>query len=533
MRGRPRIWLCLGLAAAALAAPARAQEPADLPAALDAATAGLEEADRALAAGEGDRARGIVTRVYLDQIETIEGWYGPGAPHAAPPLDDRVAELEEAFHAAMSAEDAGLAGAIARAGERIGAVRAAAARVETSPGAAGAALEDLLAPARERGSAAAARTPEFAAILRELDVAEAAYLAGDRQAALRGVEHAYLERFEPLEPRLPGDGVARAERLIHLVLRPRLSSGAETAEVVEAFAALDATLLELDAALAEGGSFWFTAVSAFMIIVREGLEAVLLIGAILAYLGRVSSEPRHRHQVWVGVGLGVAASVGTWIVARAVVPVGGASRELIEGVTALVAVAVLLYVSHWLFRKTYIQDWKRYLEGKVGAAVAGGSALAMAGLAFAAVYREGFETVLFYQALMFDAGPGPVLAGFAPGLVLIVVVGAGIIRLGTKLPLRQVFGATNAILLLLAFVFLGKGLYNLQEAGLFALRPLPWAPDHPLLAQVLGIHPTVETLGAQAAFLCLLAGTWAVYRLRRPGRAVVQGTGAGMDAVVR
>ena len=224
----------------------------------------------------------------------------------------------------------------------------------------------------------------------------------------------------------------------------------------------------------------------------------------------------------MGVTGGVAASAATWVLAVTLVPVSGASREMVEGVTALIAVAVLLYVSHWLFQKTYIHDWKTYLQEHVGRAMTRGSALAMAGLAFAAVYREGFETVLFYQALMFDAGASAVLAGFVPGILVILAIGYGIVRLGLKLPLKRVFAATGSVMLYLAFVFIGKGLYNLQEAGVFAPHPLAWVPDHEALRQLFGLYPLAETIVAQAAFLALLGAGALWYRARRarPRRAL-------------
>lgn len=508
----------------ALAGSARAQEAPAIGPRLDAVDAGLTAAAAEVAAGRAGEARRRITRVYLDEVEVIEGWYGPGAPGAVAPVADRVAALEVEFHGLLAAADEDLAAGLARARTRVAELRAETERA--GPLGAGTAVSTVGGVA---ATAADARTPEIAAILGELDEAEAAWRAGDPATALGRVEHAYLEGLELLEPRLPAELVGRAERLVHLVLRPGLSRATDPAEVAAAFTALDATLLEMDAALAGGSSFAFTAFSAFMIMFREGLEAVLLIGAILACLGRVSDQRRHRRQVGAGVALGIVASVGTWIVARTVIPVGGESREMIEGVTALVAVGVLLYVSHWLFQKTYIHDWKEYLRSKVVPAVAGGSAFAMAGLAFAAVYREGFETVLFYQALMTDAGPGAVLAGFVPGVILIVAVGWGIIRLGVKLPLRTVFAATNAILLYLAFVFLGKGLYNLQEAGVFAPHAIPWLPDHPALVQLLGFHPTVETLGAQALFLSALTATWLYYRRRTADLAARRSAAATVE----
>src|SRR5687768_9107557 len=139
-------------------------------------------------------------------------------------------------------------------------------------------------------------------------------------------------------------------------------------------------------------------------------------------------------------------------------------------------------------------------------------------LAFAAVYREGFETVLFYQALAFDASPAAVITGFLPGMVLILAVGVLIIRAGAKLPLKQMFAVTNSILVYLAFVFVGKGLYNLHEAGVFAARQLP-LPDVQALRLLFGWYPLLETTIAQAAYLTLIGGTFVYYK-RRMGRAV-------------
>jgi high-affinity iron transporter len=187
---------------------------------------------------------------------------------------------------------------------------------------------------------------------------------------------------------------------------------------------------------------------------------------------------------------------------------------MVEGMTALVAVVVLLYVSHWLFQKTYIHDWKAYLREHLGSALTRGSALAMMGLAFAAVYREGFETVLFYQALLLDAGGRSVLTGFLPGVLVIAAIGWAIIRAGMKLPLKQVFAVTNSILLYLAFVFLGKGIYNLQESGAFSAHPISGLPSHPALQQLLGLYPLVETILAQALLAVLLGLALIVYRRR-------------------
>jgi high-affinity iron transporter len=505
----------LACSATAPAAHAAAMDEPGLIERLETIRDGLDDLERSLARGDLDGARALGMRLYLDEFESIEGWWGPGGPHATPALASRVREAEAAFHALMQADDAALPEAAARLRSALGPVEREAMRpgVVLAP-------EALPAPAAaEAGSGIAGqremRTAEIASLAAELERGRSAYAAGDRDAALAAVEHAYLEGFEPLESRLPSDLVGRIERAIHLSLRPSIRAGSPAAEIDATFAALYADLALADARLSGGASFWFGAVNAFAIIFREGLEAVLLIGAILAYMSRAAAGARQRRQVWLGVGGGVIASVATWILAVTLVPVSGASREMVEGVTALLAVAVLLYVSHWLFQKSYIHDWKAYLEEHVGRAVTRGSALAMAGLAFAAVFREGFETVLFYQALMFDAGAAAVLAGFAPGILVILAIGFGIVRLGLRLPLKRVFAATGSVMLYLAFVFLGKGLYNLQEAGVFAAHPAAWAPDHEALRQLLGFYPLAETMLAQGAFLALLGAGALWYRARR------------------
>ncbi|MBI4539007.1 MAG: FTR1 family iron permease [Gemmatimonadetes bacterium] len=495
-----------------------------------------------------ESARERALSLYITRQEYIELFYGPGGRLLSPgdeALPAAVKDSEARFHELLQLLNASPAPNSAQAAAAVSAVEAEYRRVLREAERAGvplsprgqafggtSALAGSETPPRPMvrvgRSGREPVTPAIRAMLERLGAAGRAYRAGDAPAALAQVEEAYLEGFEPLEPRLPAASVIRVERLIHLSLRPQMARSAPLEAVQETLDTLRAELLAADARLADGAGFLFGALNSFAIIVREGLEAVLLIAAILAYLSRVDGEGWHRRRIYAGVALGVAASAVTWVVARTLVPIGGGRRELIEGVTALVAVGVLIYVSNWLFQRTYIDGWKEYLKGQVGRAVSTGSAFALAGLAFAAVYREGFETVLFYQALLFDAGPGAVLSGFVPGLALIGGAGVAIIRIGVRLPLRTLFGVTNALLLYLAFVFLGKGLYSLQEGGVFAPHALTWAPDHEVLRQLLGLYPVAETLLAQGAFLLVLAGTYRFYRFyRRRERALARGRGRG------
>ena len=460
--------------------------------------------DQGLARTAADADANAILRLYLDYFEPVETIVSASdVPRA---LGERVLATEARFHEAMRAAPAARPALLSQLRADVDALLSALPETIVVTAAAG-----IAAPAQAQ--AGSARHDEIVAILDELGRAETAYAAGDRNAAMRGVEHAYLEGIELLEARLPSSRTGAIEHLVHLQLRPQISRGAPVAEVTGTFGALRNELRAADAELAGAATFWFGATNSFMIILREGLEAVLLVGALLAYLKAIGQGHRMR-QIYGGVLLGLAASFATWWAARGLLHISGASREIIEGVTALVAVAVLLYVSHWLFQTTYIHDWKEYLRTRASAAVASGSSWAMAGLAFAAVYREGFETVLFYQALLFDAGTNAVLAGAVPGFLLVIGVGFAIVRLGLKLPLRRVFAATNMVLLFLAFTFLGKGIYNLQEGGAFAPLPVAWVPDHPAFSLVFGIYPIAESLLAQAALLTALATVAFVYKRR-------------------
>jgi high-affinity iron transporter len=143
------------------------------------------------------------------------------------------------------------------------------------------------------------------------------------------------------------------------------------------------------------------------------------------------------------------------------------------------------------------------VKGKVQEALSSGSALALVSVAFLAVYREGFETMLFYKALFVAAGAGagvmPVVAGMAVGSVVLVVAYLAINRFGVRLPLKPFFGVTSAFLYYMAFVFAGKGIAELQEGGLVGTTIVPWAPRIPAL----GVYPTVESLALQAVLLLL------------------------------
>ncbi|MEA3245727.1 MAG: FTR1 family protein, partial [Gemmatimonadota bacterium] len=202
-------------------------------------------------------------------------------------------------------------------------------------------------------------------------------------------------------------------------------------------------------------------------------------------------------------------------------PAVPASREVIEGVTLLVAVAVLFSVSYWLLSKVEAARWQQFIRDKVTSALDHGGSLALGFVAFLAVFREGAETALFFQALITraDGSLVPVFSGIAVGGVALAVVFSLFYRFGVRIPLRPFFAVTSAVLYWMAFVFAGKGVKELQEGGAMSRTLLPSFPH----VEAFGIYPTVETILVQVALVGLLL--FALWRtlLRPASQAVVRG----------
>jgi high-affinity iron transporter len=251
------------------------------------------------------------------------------------------------------------------------------------------------------------------------------------------------------------------------------------------------------------------------IILREGLEIVLVVGALMAYVMK-TSHARMRRPIYAGVGLGVVASLVTAFLLRELLHLHPAASDVLEGLTMLLAAAVLFWVSYWLISKAEAAKWQSYIQGRVQTALSGGGGLALASAAFLAVYREGFETVLFYQALYASApaASATVTAGLVAGTIALLVIYAVLRRLEIRIPIRQFFFVTGLFLYAMAAIFAGQGVHELQEAGAIGLTPVSGVPALPLL----GLYPSAESLVAQAVFVTLLLYATGV-TLRREARA--------------
>jgi high-affinity iron transporter len=331
-----------------------------------------------------------------------------------------------------------------------------------------------------------------------------AYRQGDYSRAQQLAVEAYLEGFELAETRL--DTVDSALRLR---IEQEMMAYRQLLRERAAIAALEAqqgtlqTLLDQAQKRLQDTQISPTAIalSALTIIVREGLEAVLVVGALLSVLIRAG---RRDGLAYVHLGWGAALGLGvlTWFAATYVIAISGASRELTEGIAALAAAVILLYVGFWLHGKAYANSWQAFIAKQVQGALNKRTLWALALLSFLAVYREVFETVLFYQALWTQAGSAgqmAVLGGFSMGVVMLVILSGVIFYSSIRLSLKLFFGLASATLALLAVVLAGKGIGALQEAGVVPLDPVAF-PTVPAL----GIYPNWQGLALQGLVLLLI-----------------------------
>lgn len=351
-----------------------------------------------------------------------------------------------------------------------------------------------------------------------LDKSLAAYRAGDHDQAYDLSVAAYLEGFELVESSLDNidtDARKSTERAL-MAYRQSLQDGLPVAQAEQRLAAAKAKLDQAAKLLGSDGLSWsLSFVSGLLILLREGLEAILVLAAILAFLRNTGQHSAMR-SVNIGWALALVAGFATWAVAAYVIDVGGAQRELLEGSTALFASVMVLWLGVWMHDRRHAAAWQDYIKSSL---VSGGGRFGFAVLAFFSVYRELFEVILFYETLWLQAGPAghqAVLAGGATAMVLLVGLAWVILRGSAKLPLSLFFSINAGLLCALSVVFAGHGVKALQEAGVLGTRPMAFFEF-----DWLGIHPDVYSLSAQAVALLAIVVLYGRSRLAEKRRAVV------------
>lgn len=337
------------------------------------------------------------------------------------------------------------------------------------------------------------------------------YESGNTQESYEKALDAYLLGFEQVEPDLfVRDREFTAEMEANFGdYRNAIKSQKTVDEVSSINKKIQASLVSAAGILeSKSSSKFISFLNSFAIIVREGLEAILIIAAIIAFLNASGSRKaiKYIHYGWIAA---IGAGILTWFLARTVISISGAQREIIEGITALTAAAVLFYVSYWLITKIEVKKWKEYIQGKVENAVSRNSVIALVSVSFFAVYREAFETVLFYQALWYQAenAHSAVIWGIVAGAAVLVVLFFVIFKMALRIPIKYFFTFTSIFLYFLAFILLGKGIKELQEAGVINTTPVEFLP----YIDAIGFYPTMETAVPQ--LILVLAFAFAVFWL--------------------
>lgn len=339
-----------------------------------------------------------------------------------------------------------------------------------------------------------------------LDDVMSAYNAGDPQKAYRSAVAAYLDGFELVEQALDVVDSELRSNIEHTMTRLR-SRIREDVSPIELEADIIAINQQLDYAQErlDGDNLSPVAAfsGAFLILIREGVEALLLVAAFAAFLVKTGhrSSLRYVHIGWLSA---LFAGALTWWISASLIQISGASRETTEGVAALFAAGVLFFVGFWLHSKSSSDQWQQFIQSQIQSNLKRGTLWGLAGLSFVAVYREVFETILFYQALWAqtdDDSKNSVVVGFVSGVGALLVIAFVILRASRRLPLRQFFGATSVLMLILAVVFAGKGVMALQEAGYLPMTAIAF-PEVALL----GLYPYLEGLILQSCLVVI--GLW-------------------------
>ncbi|PZU79600.1 MAG: iron permease [Sphingomonas sp.] len=335
-----------------------------------------------------------------------------------------------------------------------------------------------------------------------LNEAVTAFARGDRRGATNLALSAYLDGFEPVEPMLSARDNALMVRIEGAMgaLRAAIAGGRPATTVRDQARTLDTLFGEAETVLApeqaSGASSFF---GAFTILLREGLEALLIVVAMLAFLRKAERRDMipYVHGGWVAA---LLAGAATWAVATYAVEISGASRELTEGFGSVFAALVLLWVGIWMHGKSNADTWQRYIREKLTTALNARSAWFLFGLSFVVVYREVFETILFYAAIWTGGNGSAVLAGAGAAVAVLAVIAWVMLRYSRTLPIGKFFAYSSALMALLAVVLIGKGFSALQEAGWLPVNPLPGFPR----VGILGFYPTTEGITAQAVMIVLL-----------------------------
>lgn len=360
---------------------------------------------------------------------------------------------------------------------------------------------------RNPGAAVQQASAPLALARTRLGEAVLAYEKGDRRAATDLALSAYLDGVEPIEPMLSIHDNALKARIEGAMgeLRAAIKGGAVAGSVRAQVEVIDGLLGDAETALdPRQATPWSSFLGSFTVLLREALEALLIVVVMITLLRKAERQDveAYVHGGWISA---LAAGALTWAGATYVISISGAGRELTEGFGSLFAAIVLLWVGIWMHGKSHADAWQRYIRDKLGDTLSRQSAWGLFGLAFVVVYREVFETILFYIAIWNTENAGAIIAGAGAAVISLAVIAWALMRYGRALPVGKFLAYSSALIAVLCVVLIGKSVSALQEAG--------WLPVNPLAGfirvEMLGLYPTVQGLAAQVVVAALLLiGFW-------------------------
>ena len=367
---------------------------------------------------------------------------------------------------------------------------------------------NVVLPDSAEDDAATDFAPVVANIKAKIAEAIKTYAAKDVAKAMSDAQDVYFDEFE-------ASGMENKVGAIDVGLKTRIEGNfGEVVALMKAGVsverlqqAADNLGANLDAALEKtsgSSSPWALFVYALTIILREGFEALIIVAAVVAYLLKTGNEKR-MNIVYSSLGVAVVLSfVMAWIMNLIFAGAAGQKREVMEGAVMLIAVGLLFYVGFWLLSNAGAKKWSKYIQSHVSESISAGSAKALWWTVFLAVFREGAETVLFYQALIFDAkdstGYSMIALGFVVGLIVLLVTYYVFKIFAIKIPIKPFFLVTSAIIFYMSIVFVGKGLMEFVEGKIFVPTKIEGFPT----IEWLGIYPYYESLVPQAIMIAAL-----------------------------
>ena len=367
---------------------------------------------------------------------------------------------------------------------------------------------NVVLPDSAEDDAATDFAPVVANIKAKIAEAIKTYAAKDVAKAMSDAQDVYFDEFE-------ASGMENKVGAIDVGLKTRIEGNfGEVVALMKAGVsverleqAADNLGANLDAALEKtsgSSSPWALFLYALTIILREGFEALIIVAAVVAYLLKTGNEKR-MNIVYSSLGVAVVLSfVMAWVMNLIFAGAAGQKREVMEGAVMLIAVGLLFYVGFWLLSNAGAKKWSKYIQSHVSESISSGSAKTLWWTVFLAVFREGAETVLFYQALIFDAkdsaGYSMIALGFVVGLIVLLVTYYVFKIFAIKIPIKPFFLVTSAIIFYMSIVFVGKGLMEFVEGKIFVPTKIEGFPT----IEWLGIYPYYESLVPQAIMIAAL-----------------------------